>query len=478
MLWTRGQRLLGQDSFAYLAMAKEFAIAPPDHFGNWWPHGYPLAGSLLTHLGLPAYHALMVVTAGAFFFLLLATWRLLPAGSRSNPVTILLFTAVAISPLCAQLMVTNLSEPFFAAALFALVMSLDSWPKRWAICASLGLALLAFSIRYAGVFSFGVVGLYAMMRWKDLRAAGNLVFLLVALAATFAITAALLWTNFRVFGRITGPQPVGEESLWTWPLHFAQFGWSVVGGFSSSHLIARAEVLSPLLVYAIGFAAMGAISLLLLASWTSPVSRMSRPLVFLCGAYILAIVSLRASTPFDALSFPRFFLPICFPLLYLLATRERMMRSRLFAGIVCASLLASSALAVRGVSAEQLNDLSTIREALKSALKPSDDVAVNQPARNLAAYLPNRFDHIGNKEGHSNSWTISPRNWEPNRTTHTVLATRPTGSAPGERTFQKSELETVTSAVESGQVELVFRNSEGLVVKARRLEKTPAGVSP
>ena len=64
LLYTRGQRILSNDSFCYLAYAKQFKEHLPDRLGDWWPFGFRVAGALVSRFtGVSAHTGLFVVSA-------------------------------------------------------------------------------------------------------------------------------------------------------------------------------------------------------------------------------------------------------------------------------------------------------------------------------------------------------------------------------------------------------------------------------
>jgi len=465
LIWSRGQRILGHDSFAYLEFAKAFATELPNHFGDWWPYGYPLAGGLLARLGLSAHTALLAISGLSFLSMLCLTIYALPGAFRNRADTRLIISAAISAPVCAQLFVGAMSEPLFSALLFGLAISMGAWPKRTAIGLSALLALLAFCVRYSGVFAFGAVGLYALYQWKELQLSGNRRFLLGSLATCTLIATALCWTNYLALGRFAGPQPVGEESIASWPYHFSQMGWSLIGSLSSGRIVARVENTNEVVAFAIGVMAMAGIGWLLTKSWRSRNSQFTQPVALVAGLYLLSMVTLRATTPFDAISSPRTMLPALFLLTWLLIEQVCASGMRFVRICAFASLILSVGLAGRGISPTQRPDLTVTREFLASILKPGDTVAVNARAINLAAYFPNRFCPAGNcADSTGPAWTVSS-NWNPNESAVTVIVLNDTQEDFIQRQG-KPEIGYVRAAIEAGECRLVRQTSESIVLEA------------
>jgi hypothetical protein len=283
------------------------------------------------------------------------------------------------------------------------------------------------------------------------------------------ITAGLLWTNVRAFGHITGPQPVGKSSITTWPLHFADLGLAFPGAFSSSNLVQTIQRSYPGAMLVLGLTLMSAACVLIAVSFLRPFSAYSRAMALVAGGYIVTIVTMRATTPFPELSYPRYLFPALFPLTFLLVSRPAVARSRLVMIGGALSVIASVALAARGIAADQQADIAAARAFLATALRPGDTVTVNLPSRGLAAYFNNRFAYVGDAEGNDGAWTVSRRNWHPARTTYTVVGARGT---PAARVFDAGELDAVMAAVDAGQVEIVHRSESAIVLRAHA-----AGVS-
>jgi hypothetical protein len=200
VIWTRGQRVLGNDAFFYNEYAKSFKGRMPDHLGDWWPYGFPLAGSFVSQIGLSTHAALLVVSGVSFLAILMGIWWALPQSSRQNRGTLLIIAAAVCAPVCPLLLMGTMSEPMFSAALFGVALSLGLWPQRLGITLSLVLALLAFSARYVGIFTFGVVMIHALFQWRELSRNRNATFFAIAFGTAILAVSGLCYTNYRTFG--------------------------------------------------------------------------------------------------------------------------------------------------------------------------------------------------------------------------------------------------------------------------------------
>ena len=177
-IWTRGERLLGNDSWGYLELAKQYRTTPPTHLGDWWPFGFPGLGALVSLSGLSIYVSLVVVSAAAIFAIIVGYWSFLPDSCKESPAALMVLLAAVCAPVCPLLVYGLMSEPLFSAALFGLALSISCWPSRAAIIAAMVLATMAFTIRYVGACGYGVIAVCAALSWSQFKQARRLLFLL------------------------------------------------------------------------------------------------------------------------------------------------------------------------------------------------------------------------------------------------------------------------------------------------------------
>jgi hypothetical protein len=472
LVWTRGQRVLGNDSFGYLELAKHFRQVRPDHLGDWWPFGFPVAGSLICKTGLSTYASLFAVSTIGFLAIISCLWWLLPSEVKSSRLTITIILAAVCAPVCPLLLTGTMSEPLFAAILFGIVLSLSRWPSRTAVLASLFFCLLAFCVRYAGAFTFVMVGFYALLSWSRLVAKRRGGLFLVAYVLALIALAVLCYSNYRHFGRVTGPQPVGHENFFSWPSHLASFGWSPVAAFSSSKVLEGLGGISNPICFCGGWLLTLGGSYFLFRTWKTPSSPASRPMVLLIICYSLAVVTLRSTTPFDAVSSARTFLPILFPWAYLIVTETPAGLVRPMSTGAIALIGAGVTLASRGISKEVRPDISQARKALETIVQPGQSVAVNGTAMSVAAYFENHFLSIGeSQDGLTPGWEPT-EGWNPHRTNLIlyVFSSRPKSRDASEDKKRIWE-ELSRMAIDSGAARELAR--EGTFVLLESVEKRP-----
>ena len=467
LVYTRGQRILSNDSFCYLAYAKQFKDYLPDRLGDWWPFGFPVAGALVSRLtGVSAHTGLFVVSALAYGSVLAGFFLVLPRAMRTRPSTLACAAALACAPVCLHLLYATMSEPLFAAALFWLAVSLACWPRPAAVILSAGLALMAFCAKYAGIFALGVIALHALANFKRLRQTRSVT--LVAAIYTLAVAAAagLMYTNYRVFGHATGPQPFGKESFLSWPVQLADFGWSPVGAFISVTVLQAMGGIKTWVRLLLGWASAALMLSLCLHAWKRDNIVFSKPMALTAAAYFLSIVTLRSSTPFESISTPRTFLAVLFPLGVLAFQAVTSRGSRIVAVASCLSLALSLLTAGRGWSKELYGDVSHARAALARVITRESSVAVNGPAASLAAYFPNPFFPVASSEdGLCPVWGPTAR-WDPQKRDFTVIVPKRTGRFGREAPFEGNWLELISTALASNKVSLVESNAECIILRS------------
>jgi hypothetical protein len=266
---------------------------------------------------------------------------------------------------------------------------------------------------------------------------------------------------------------VGQENLLTWPFHLADFGWGPVGAFASGQLLSKLGGIHNPLAFVLGLSVVVLFAIVFFHSWRQPKSRFVRPMVLIAAGYIISIVTLRTSTPFDAVSSPRTFLPILFALIYLLVTRYHSDRLVWLSYVAIGSIGLSVGLALRGMSPLVRPDLSSARAVLAQYIRPGDTVAVNGAASSLAAYFTEHFYSVAlSDDGTGPIWS-STRSWNPNATTFTVIASQAKSLLPDMREFDVGWTTLLADAVRSGRAEFVHSNAESIILRARWFERAP-----
>jgi hypothetical protein len=466
LTWTRGDRVLGNDSFGYLERVKQFRESLPTHFGDWWPFGYPLVGAAISRLGLSAYASLIAVAILSYGAIIACFWGALPKEQRGFT-ALLVLAAACCAPVCPLLLATILSEPLFSAVLFGLAISLSRWPSSRAIIVSVIMALGAFGVRYAGAFALGLVLLWALLRREDLKRANNRRLFLITYCAGVFVAAILCYLNYRYFGRVAGPQPIGQEEFSSWPRHLAEFCWGSVSALVSSGILrALGGISNPVCVGA-GLAGAGIVAAYLFRVWKKQISVTTAAMVLLIVSYSLAVVSLRAFTPFDNLSSARTFLPVLFPIAYLVAVDCSPRFTWAVRAIASLFLAIGVALALRGMSPDIKPDTAEAKSALEAVLKPGHSVAVNGNARSLAAYFDNGFKPLvaEGKDGLTVFWD-APERWDPQGADFTVIAR--TSENRNADSFQRDSAKWDTSiarAVNGGQARVVMQTDRVILVE-------------
>lgn len=473
--WTQGRRPLGNDSFSYLEYSKRFVDQFPDRFGDWWPYGYPVLGALLSKFGLSAYHALQTISILSIAVVVASAWLILNPGKQRRHEVAAVLAAGCCAPGTILTLAGPMSEPLFLALLFGLAISLGGWPSPRAIVASMALMVCVFCVRYVGAFSFGLVLVYLFLYRQPLRAVGLWRMATQSYLFCTLLAAGLCLTNYLAFGRITGPHPVGQESPFTWPVHLADFGWGLVGLFTSGagaavmRLVGGSGSPGALLI---GWAIVLAISVLLVFAWRSARSEFLRPMVLLVVSYALTMVTFRSVVPFDALSSPRSVLPVLFPLCFVtLCTAQQMWRSVLVV-ISVALFVVAVVLAGRGMSPAVNPDISELGEQLRVRVRPGDTVAVNAHAIHLAAWFPNAFVPTNVSVGGGDVAGKSTHPWSLGSSTFSVIAF-PVEPKSVRDTVMSAWNPLISEAINSGTVSVVHQSRDGVILRIAATEPYP-----
>ena len=384
-LYRTGRRL-GFDSYYYCELAKTYAIAWPHAFGNQWPCGYPLLGGLLGRLGLSAYPALTLVSLTA-----LAALTAIAAGLAPSK---FLVCALAAMPIIGVQIFGAATELPFAAALLGLAAALAAWPKPPAIWAAAGLAVLALSLRYAGVIAFGVVGIWLVSNIRTLRASGRLVHAILAAASAVLVAAGFLLWNLLVLGHLSGADRGAQEGLgWhALPGHLADLGWSLPSALMLGGL--RDRIDAGWLVHGIGWGI--SFSGAIFCGWAllRPRHRWVRSCALVAFTYGIGMAILRSIGSFDALYNARTFLPMIFPLGLVLAGQLCSRLSWVVPGVAGILLASGIASAGRGLSQQIGGDVKPAISILRGRLHRDDIVQVNDLALSLTAFIPQRTDRV------------------------------------------------------------------------------------
>jgi hypothetical protein len=416
--------------------------------------------------GLSTYVSLFVASSIGFFTIIYCFWWLAPANVKASPLTITALLASVCAPVCPLVLTGILSEPLFATFLFVLAASLSRWPSAPGIVSTMLCCLAAFGVRYVGIVTFPMVALYALVGWRSLRQARRVLFFLSTYLVASVVCALLCYSNYRYFGRVAGPQPVGHESLWSWPSHLASFGWSPVAAFLSSAILEKLGGISNPLAFCAGLIVVGAIGFWLARILKRPSTTVAAPMVLLVVCYSLAIVTLRSITPFDAVSSARTFLPVMFPLAFLVVTEIRGGRSRLISLFAILLVCIGIALAIRGMSKQLRPGIREARNALSGVIQPGQSVAVNSAAISVAAYFENHFLSIGESpDGLTPGWEPTQA-WDPHRANLVLYAVSPGPKEGGAADHRKMWEELSRTAIASGQARELAREDTFVLLES------------
>lgn len=372
-------RLLTFDGYYYCEFAKQFAAQWPDRFGYHWPVGYPVAGALLARIGVPAYVALVGISFAALLALLAVATRM----TRPDALRGVVVLAIAAAPIVAPQWGGVLTELPFAAAWLGLAWCLARWPAAGAIWSASTLAVVALSIRYAGIIALAVIAVWIATSWP--RLARRRVHALGAWASACGVTLGLLALNIARTGHASGAGRGVSLGLGALPAQFADFGWSVASALLAGGVRDRIGPASTAGLLAGGAMCAGVFALCAW-SWLRPRSEFSRPLALVTGGYVTGMAVLRCIGEFDALYNARTFLPVLAPVLLML--RERLGDRRRLALVVLMPIIITGAIAAaRGLSRQISGDVRAVIPAIRERILAGDQIAVNDDAYSVSAYF-------------------------------------------------------------------------------------------
>lgn len=456
-LASREGRQLTFDGYHYVEFAKQFAVEWPDKFGNHWPFGWPLAGGMLGRIGVPAFPALVGLSI-ASTAVLLAVVCLSLADTSARWCGLMI---VASAPVLQPQLAGCLTELPFAAILSVLALQLAQWPSRPAIWGAAACSVVALSLRYAGVITLAMLVMTMIVRWRDLREAGRARTAVLATLAASLASAFFLAINVMKTGFASGAGRGNPPGLSAFPLELASFGWS-----APSALIAGGvrDAVGPesTLGMIIGSACFAAILGLCSLGWLRPVSRFSRPCVTVALGYSTGMAFLHCIGEFDALHVARTFLPALAPITILAA--ERLGRRRLTITALATLITVTGLIAAyRGISREISGDVRSVASALASRLRPNDLIVINDEARSISAYFPNRTHRMG-----------GAANWPPPAPHAFVVATGKPRTRDGQGSILGEDWERLASKlVEAGTHEIVSVTPGAILLEGRSKRSAP-----
>ena len=394
MIWYRGERPLGLDSFHFGYYTKHIQdIIIPDRFGTSWPIGMAFIASILTHFGLPAYFALRtiaVVSLGILFI-----WIMKIQGQRKlDWSTILILAALSAVPGVAVNLFANLSELTFSCILLPMAVMIGRWPDRRFIVFTFLLGYLSFTIRYAGIFTHFLIWFCFLVEFKKLREAKVLRWFVGWGVVTVILTLFALWTNYRTAGSISGGDRPPGDGLLSFPLHAAHLGWSIVGGLSSPGIVRFVGVEGGAVWMLGGLILVSLLIALICYCFWKLRNTSQRHIATLALAYIGSIISLRCINSFEDISSHRFMLPFLFPTVavVLLVVSDKVRKG--LALISIGVLAVSFAFASRGVSRETYADVNYPRQILLPELNRQSMVYINPSSSVLSAYHECKFQWL------------------------------------------------------------------------------------
>lgn len=285
----------------------------------------------------------------------------------------------------------NLTELPFAAALLGFATALAAGRTSAAWWCAAACALLALSVRYAGVIAFPVLWIWLFAQIRRLREGGLLGPAVAAAACSTLLSAGLLLWNLHATGFLSGAPRGAAERLGpaAWPSHVADLGWAPCSALMLGGLRDRLGGDSPI-GYVMGIVSSLALAGLCVWGFVKPRFPWVRPLAFVAFSYSAGMTVLRSVGTFDLLYNGRVLLPALFPL-GLVACAQFSRRWPRLVVTGCVLLLATGIVSgARGLSREIAGDVRAAVPLLRDRLRTGDRVQINDHAFSLAACVPQR----------------------------------------------------------------------------------------
>jgi len=271
-----------------------------------FPPGFPALVAIGIRLGLPPRESASVVLSLAYVGYTLAAYALvlLAAGRRWWPLAAGVALFLALQPLVLHAMESVLSDlPFAccatAAAALAVVVAARPRPPRVTLAALGALLALAVFVRWAGLFTLLAIALGVLVgagsSWTPTQRVRRLAWIAVG---PLALLGALCLRNLVTTGTLLGYRVFALSPLLE-TLGAASQG---LGAGFSGVLPGAGRALAVLVVLGVVAVAFGKLA---------PEQRRAvRVLAVSAAVYTLLVIGIALIQPFDALWYPRFWLPI------------------------------------------------------------------------------------------------------------------------------------------------------------------------
>jgi len=381
---TRGQRILGHDSFYYLENAKAFSKALPDHLGGCFPAGYPFLASLGIRAGMSPWVSLVGISL--LSFALCACCVVTLVHRRNSFLWAAIVLALASIPAVYRYSLGVMSEMLFSSLVLMVGLFMARPDKRGSIILSVIFAIAAFCVRYAGGFLLAVLFAWVLVQRGDGLTRWSGLAPVLSLLIGAVVVVGLVYSNVAKTGYISGcPRGGGMSGLGSVFEHASNLGVSPIGLFSDGAVRLMVGVKS--LKTAIGLGFLGLVVLTCTISYLRKSSNYSRPLALVIVGYLVSLIVYRSVAHFDNLSSGRFFIPVVFPLTIVIFELVALRWRKLMGFGTLLVITVGIYQAARGVSAETYGDVRSAVDILKRTTSQADTVLVNGAAASLAAYL-------------------------------------------------------------------------------------------
>lgn len=461
LIMTRGVRLLGFDGYWYLNLAIDFSSRLPDHIGNYYAFGYPLIASLAIRSGAEPFIAQSCLSWLSLLICCLAYSKAAdllatPAETRKR---LWGLAAVVMSPAVLSLTLATMSEMTFAGLLALATLMLARTRNALALAAAGLSCVLAFTVRYAGIFMLAVLAIVALRSYvieRDKR------ILSYGLGIALSCAAAILWMLFQNRAATGywggGERAAGAVSGGDVVSHIADFGWAFPGLFMGG-MTDSVRALAPNASMVIGVLIVAGLMIYcarIILDGDSDGFSVAAALVVM--GYSTALIALRSISAFDGLSATRFAVPVAFQVAWLLAGAAMSRHARALVVILsCASIALGLFQAFRGTSAQIYADISDVVPTVRALAKPGDRILALGQAAGIAAYLPKEVR------------VVMPGNGTDPRTVGFVLVSAVSKDRLGSsRYFDEDARRLVESLTESKQFLVLASDDKKILLQRKR----------
>jgi hypothetical protein len=461
---TRGERIVSWDAFQYISLSRELAGRIPHHLGSHYPWGYPLLASPFVAAGLNPYGVLAGISLTAFLLLLFAISFALAGNERTRALRTFVPVLGAI-PMMFVFASDAMSESLFTLATFLTIFLLTEWKKPRAIYLTTAAIVLAFTVRYAGIFLL-VAALVWLLRDRFTSRSIPIQHAIGGISLAAIFIAVLLLSNASETGYLTGdPMVPGNPSFAGFLRNVANFGLGGVGTVSATLYVWLLRANSDLAT-AVGLLCMASLIALAVAAL-----RFGTHLTAASGlavlSYATTIILLQSVTTFADPD--RYFLPLV-PLLFVIVLDLFAHWPRTLIAAAALVFFVAGHDAAREPETEFSKDLTASADFLRPRLNPKMRVLINIDALSLASRLNSAIwlGYPGYNTGVGYVFMIDPVRFSPQPGDYLVIAATQVAAPNNGAQFETYWLQYLNARVHGGAAKILLTKPNLVVARFTR----------